>query len=180
MAAFAAMRRRSRSSKDVEDRRTDLVAGRTSSAFDLPRITDNVANLTDERAISFAETILEIVEAYKLAEIAGVRQLSWYATRRRRESVARQHPHEPLPEALASERRWGSVSGLCRLLRRRLRHPQLRPRFRADARPALVLWRNMSRSSSAISPKIPNRNLPEGEVVLIRFSVSDSSWTPRA
>jgi C-terminal processing protease CtpA/Prc len=36
-----------------------------------PRITAKVVILTDERAISFAETMLAIVEAYKLAEIVG-------------------------------------------------------------------------------------------------------------
>jgi C-terminal processing protease CtpA/Prc len=37
----------------------------------LPLITGKVAILTDERAISFAETVLGIIEAYKLAEIVG-------------------------------------------------------------------------------------------------------------
>jgi C-terminal processing protease CtpA/Prc len=37
----------------------------------LPRITGKVAVLTDERAISYAETVLGIIEAYRLAEIVG-------------------------------------------------------------------------------------------------------------
>jgi C-terminal processing protease CtpA/Prc len=36
-----------------------------------PRLTDNVAFLTDGRAISFAETYLGIVEHYQLAAIVG-------------------------------------------------------------------------------------------------------------
>src|SRR5512139_2782811 len=47
-----------------------------------------------------------------------------------REPVARQHLHEPIPEALASQRTWRSVSRLHHLLCRRLRHPQSRLRER--------------------------------------------------
>src|SRR5262249_42093318 len=36
-----------------------------------PRFTSNVAFLTDERAISYAETVMGIVEHYKLAAIVG-------------------------------------------------------------------------------------------------------------
>src|SRR6266404_94252 len=40
--------------------------------------------------------------------------------------AARQHLHEPIPEALASNRTWRSISCPRRLLCRRLRHPQPR------------------------------------------------------
>src|SRR3984893_3385405 len=42
------------------------------------------------------------------------------------EPAARQHLHEPIPEALASNRTWRSIPCPCRLLCRRLRHPQPR------------------------------------------------------
>jgi site-specific DNA recombinase len=44
----------------------------------------------------------------------------------RSEPAARQHLHEPIPEALAPKRMRRSVPCSCRLLRRRLRHPQPR------------------------------------------------------
>src|SRR5215831_4461412 len=43
-----------------------------------------------------------------------------------REPSACQHLHEPVPEALASKRMWRSIPRSCRLLCRRLRHPQPR------------------------------------------------------
>src|SRR6266849_764729 len=49
-----------------------------------------------------------------------------HAARRCREPVARQHLHEPIPEALASNRTWRSIPCPRRLLCRRLRHPQPR------------------------------------------------------
>ena len=49
-----------------------------------------------------------------------------HAAGRRREPAARQHLHEPVPEALASERMRRSVPRPCRRLCRRLRHPQPR------------------------------------------------------
>ena len=53
-----------------------------------------------------------------------------HAAGRRRQPVAGQPLHEPLPEALASERTRRSVSRAGRQLRRRLRHPQPRSRGR--------------------------------------------------
>ena len=49
-----------------------------------------------------------------------------HAARRRREPAARQHLHEPVPEALAADRMRRSVPCPCRRLCRRLRHPQPR------------------------------------------------------
>src|SRR5262249_34198488 len=49
-----------------------------------------------------------------------------HASGRCREPTARQHLHEPVPEALASKWTWRRVPCSCRLLRRRLRHPQPR------------------------------------------------------
>ena len=49
-----------------------------------------------------------------------------HAARRRREPAARQHLHEPVPEALAADRTRRSVPCTCRRLCRRLRHPQPR------------------------------------------------------
>jgi len=49
----------------------------------------------------------------------------------RREPAACQHLHEPVPQALASKRMWRGVPCSCRLLCRRLRHPQLRLRGRS-------------------------------------------------
>ena len=56
-------------------------------------------------------------------------QQARHASGRGREPLARQHLHEPLPEALASHPSRRSVPGSRRRVRRRLRHPQ--PRLRA-------------------------------------------------
>ena len=57
-------------------------------------------------------------------------QQTRHAARRRRQPAARQHLHEPLPEALAAERTRRSFPRPHRLLCRRLRHPQPRLRGR--------------------------------------------------
>jgi RNA-directed DNA polymerase len=51
-------------------------------------------------------------------------QQARHAARWRRKPAARQHLHEPLPQALAFDRMWRSIPCLCRRLCRRLRHPQ--------------------------------------------------------
>src|SRR4029077_13697298 len=51
-------------------------------------------------------------------------QQARHASRRRRQSVALRHLHEPFPEALASDETRRGVSRARRLLCRRLRHPQ--------------------------------------------------------
>ena len=53
-------------------------------------------------------------------------QQARHASRWGRAPAARQHLHEPVPEALASERMRRSFPRSCRRLRRRLRHPQPR------------------------------------------------------